>query len=136
MLATTIPNHIAAINRVLLCTSHKAPVEFVFMPGTITRERTKLLQEADNIVDIEMRQAGLYKDIWQFPVVILPFGTKPGGQSIVLRPITSQEAMTASAVALPPKVLAAMTKNILALPGVDMVFLDLTNKPPATIEWE
>jgi GMP synthase (glutamine-hydrolysing) len=78
----------------------------------------------------------LYKRIWQFPVVLLPFGEKPGSQSIVLRPIDSQEAMTAEAIALPEDVLKRMTDRILALPDVDCVFIDLTNKPPATIEWE
>lgn len=88
------------------------------------------------IVDEEMHRADLYERIWQFPVVLLPFGEKPGAQSVVLRPINSQEAMTAEAVLLPEDVLERMTRRILALPEVDCVFVDLTNKPPATIEWE
>lgn len=135
-LATTIPNQYHDFNRVLLCTSHAAPVDFVFTPSTITRERTALLQEADAIVDEEMHRANMYNRIWQFPVVLVPFGTKEGGESIVLRPIDSQEAMTAEAIALPEDVLKRMTDRLLELPGIDCVFLDLTNKPPATIEWE
>lgn len=135
-LATTIPNKYHDFNRVLLCTSHAQPVDFVFTPSTLTRERTTLLQEADAIVDEEMHRANMYNRIWQFPVVLVPFGTKQGGESIVLRPIDSQEAMTAEAIALPEDVLKRMTDRLLQLTGIDCVFLDLTNKPPATIEWE
>ncbi len=135
-LATSIPNTNKTFNRVLQCTSHTTPPEFVFTPGYITRQRADLLREADDIVYDEMHRAGLYEKIWQFPVVLLPFGTSVGGQSIVLRPIDSQEAMTANAVILPEDVIQKMTDAILKLPGIDCVFLDLTNKPPATIEWE
>jgi len=81
-------------------------------------------------------KAGLYESIWQFPVVLLPFGTTEGGVSIVLRPVESQEAMTANAVDLPKEVVVSMTKRLLSLDGVDIVFQDLTHKPPGTIEWE
>jgi len=134
--ATLIPNAHHGLNRVLLCTSHSEPVDFSFTPGTLTRERTELLQEADDIVDEEMHRADMYDTIWQFPVVLLPFGVEKGKQSIVLRPIDSQEAMTATAVPLPEDVLKRMTDRLLKLPGIDCVFIDLTNKPPATIEWE
>lgn len=134
--ATSIPNTNPQFNRVLLCTSHDEPVTFKIQPMGITPERAKLLQDADAIVDEQMRKAGLYEEIWQFPVVLLPVGIKHGGQSIVLRPVHSEEAMTANAVDLPADVLQSMTENILTLPGIDAVFLDLTNKPPGTIEWE
>ncbi len=135
-LATKIPNQSAQINRVLICTSHATVPPFVFSAGYISKERADLLRQADAIVDDVMRDAGLYEIIWQFPVVLLPFGTSRGGQSIVLRPVESQEAMTANAVRLPAEFLRTMTKRILALDGIDMVFQDLTNKPPGTIEWE
>ena len=83
-----------------------------------------------------MYDAGFYADIWQFPVVLLPFGTTEGGQSIVLRPVESQEAMTANAAVIPEDALRQMTKELLSLDGIDMVFQDLTHKPPGTIEWE
>ncbi len=135
-LATTIPNSVPLINRVLVCTSHAEPVDFVFTPGYLTKERADLLREADAIVLEEMQLAGLYEQIWQFPVVLLPFGTQPRGQSIVLRPISSVDVMSVDAYRLPDAVLSVMTDRILALPGIDLVFLDLTNKPPATVEWE
>jgi GMP synthase (glutamine-hydrolysing) len=136
-LATKIPNAVAAFNRVLLCTSHEKPVSFVFTPGVLTRERADLLREADEVVNQVMRQHGLYESIWQFPVALLPFGTKKGHQSVVLRPVSSTDAMTAHAMLLPDDVLQLMNDRILKeVPGIDCVFLDMTNKPPGTIEWE
>ncbi|MDA0375785.1 MAG: glutamine-hydrolyzing GMP synthase [bacterium] len=135
-LATSIPNASEDFNRVLMCTSHSTPPEFVFSPGYVSKERTEILRQADAIVHNEMGVAGLYESIWQFPVVLLPFGTSEGGLSIVLRPVESQEAMTANAVDLPKDVVAVMTQRLLALEGVDVVFQDLTHKPPGTIEWE
>ena len=134
--ATSYPNSMFFINRVLHCCSHSVFPGIEFTGGYITRERANLLREADAIVDEEMKAAGLYEEIWQFPVVLLPFGTKKGGQSIVLRPIASIDAMSASAVVLSSKVLKRMTERIMQLKGIDLVFLDLTNKPPGTIEWE
>ena len=119
-----------------MCTSHSSVPEFVFSPGYITKQRADLLREADAIVMEEIRAANLYESIWQFPVVLLPFGTSEGGQSVVLRPVESQEAMTANAVDLPKKAVENMTERILSLDGIDCVFQDLTHKPPGTIEWE
>ncbi|HRH93765.1 MAG TPA: glutamine-hydrolyzing GMP synthase [Candidatus Peribacteria bacterium] len=135
-LATTIPNTHRTLNRVLLCTSHTKPFTPVFTPGYVDRVRADLLREADAIVTEEIQEPALYDAIWQFPVVLLPVGTKKGGQSIVLRPISSHDAMTANAVALPEAVLKRITQRILKLEGIDAVFLDLTSKPPGTIEWE
>lgn len=135
-LATDIPNKHHSVNRVLLCTSHAAPVALQRSRMTLTRQRADLLREADAIVHDEQVKAGLYEKIWQFPVVLLPVGTSPGGQSIVLRPVESQEAMTANAFMLSKEVLGRITKQIMELPGIEAVFMDLTNKPPGTIEWE
>jgi GMP synthase (glutamine-hydrolysing) len=135
-LAVSIPNTNPDFNRVLLCTSQSAVTDFVLMPGSVTRDRADLLREADAIVHDEMVSAKLYDSIWQFPVVLLPCGITAGGQSIVLRPIGSTDAMTADAIRLPLVVLRNMTERIMALPGIDAVFVDMTSKPPATIEWE
>ncbi|MFH0769818.1 MAG: glutamine-hydrolyzing GMP synthase [Candidatus Peregrinibacteria bacterium] len=135
-IAKSVPNTYREFNRVLLCTSSSVPPSFTFMPGFLTRERADLLREADAIVAEEIGRSHLTEAIWQFPVVLLPFGTCIGGQSIVLRPVASQEAMTASAFPLPEDVVQRMTERILRLPGIDCVFYDLTSKPPGTIEWE
>ncbi len=135
-LATDIPNRDREISRVLLCTSQSEVPSLVFTPGYLTRERADLLREADDVAQRIMREDGLGDAIWQFPVVLVPFGTAKNGQSIVLRPISSTDAMTANAFVLPPKTLKRMTEAVMAVDGIDLVFLDLTNKPPGTIEWE
>jgi GMP synthase (glutamine-hydrolysing) len=134
--ATALPNRCEGVNRVLVCTSHSSPQDLIFTPGYLTRERADLLREADAIVDEEMRRSGLYESIWQFPVVLLPLGTTDGGQSVVLRPVESREAMTARAAVLSMDMLTVLTERILSLSGIDLVFYDLTHKPPGTIEWE
>ncbi|HLC75680.1 MAG TPA: glutamine-hydrolyzing GMP synthase [Candidatus Peribacterales bacterium] len=146
-LATAIPNTHKQINRVLVCVSHQKVPEFIFTPTTITRDLAETLREADHIVSREMREEGLEDKIWQFPVILIPIGVKKEGRlagcsstsegrSIVLRPVESQEAMTANAFHLTEKFLVRVTKKILEIEGIDMVFYDVTNKPPATIEWE
>jgi GMP synthase (glutamine-hydrolysing) len=135
-LAASIPNENRTFSRVLLCTSHSKPFEPVFTQTFPTKDMSDLLREADAVVDEEIRKADLYKAIWQFPVVLLPTGANDGNRSIVLRPIESTDAMTASAFRLPTDVLQSMTERILKIRGIDAVFLDLTSKPPGTIEWE
>jgi GMP synthase (glutamine-hydrolysing) len=135
-LATSVPNASRVFSRVLLCTSHAQPFEPVFTPTMIEKDTADLLRAADSIVDHEIRAVGLYDRIWQFPVVLLPMGAADGGRSIVLRPIESTDAMTAAAYRLPETFLKRVTEKILKIDGIDAVFLDLTNKPPATIEWE
>ena len=135
-LASSIPNESKTINRVLFCLSHAKPFEISFTPTYITSDVSDLLREADAIVMDAIREANLYEKIWQFPVVLLPLGSTKEGRSIILRPIESTDAMTASAYRLPKDVLQNITSAILNLKGIDAVFLDLTNKPPGTIEWE
>ena len=109
--------------------------------GAITRERADLLREADDIVLQEMRKAGLYEKIWQFPVVLLPVGKKAerGGRAgraiycIAADCFDGRDDRECIRVA--PEVIQTITKKIMQLPGIDAVFYDLTNKPPATIEW-
>ncbi len=135
-LASSIPNESKTINRVLFCLSHAKPFEITFTPTYIEKGNADLLREADAIVTDAIRESNLYETIWQFPVVLLPFGEKKDMRSIILRPIESTDAMTAAAYRLPKDVLQNITKSILKLKGIDAVFLDLTNKPPGTIEWE
>lgn len=135
-MATSIPNASKTFSRVLLCTSHDVPFTPVFTPTSIAKDVADALRDADAIVDEEVRSVDLYKRIWQFPVVLLPVGASSGKRSIVLRPIESTDAMTAAAFHLPATLIERITKKLVKLPGIDAVFLDLTNKPPGTIEWE
>jgi GMP synthase (glutamine-hydrolysing) len=102
---------------------------------TLTPDRVQLLQQADRIVRSTLERDNLAEEVWQFPVVLIPvsFG---GGESIVLRPVNSQDGMTANFARMQPAVIEGLAAAIRKLDGVDAVFLDVTDKPPATIEWE
>ncbi len=73
--------------------------------------------------------------IWQLPVILIPFGHDKK-ESVVLRPVESEEAMTVSFARIPDAILKKIIKKITALRAVDFIFYDITNKPPGTIEWE
>ena len=109
-----------------------APVE-----SYVTRERLDLLREADHRVMEALRRHGLYDEIWQWPTVLVPLqlGEAPG-ETVVIRPVLSERAMTARPYPLPPAILAELKDEILGLEGVSGVALDITSKPPGTIEWE
>jgi GMP synthase (glutamine-hydrolysing) len=82
------------------------------------------------------RRSGFDATVWQFPVVLLPVGTAAKPDSVVLRPIDSVDGMTARAVRMPVELLRELTRELGEIRGIGGVFHDLTNKPPATIEWE
>lgn len=134
--STAITNTERTVNRVILALSDKGKAPFHLKKATITKDRVALLQEADAIVREELEKADLMKSVWQFPVVLAPVSRNGQSESIILRPVWSQEAMTAEAASLPWSVVDRIVERIFALSGIDEVFYDLTNKPPATIEWE
>ena len=112
--------------------------------GTITRERVETLQQADAIVIEEIKRAGLYREIWQ-SFAVLPAVKTVGvmgddrtyAYPIVLRAVTSDDAMTADWARLPYDVLERVSSRIInEVPGVNRVAYDITSKPPGTIEWE
>ena len=113
--------------------------------GEVTFERLELLRKADAITRFELTAAGLDSEIWQCPVVLLAevrsVGVQGDGRSyghpIVLRPVSSEDAMTADWTRLPYDVLARISTRITnEVAGVNRVVLDVTSKPPGTIEWE
>ncbi|RLQ86461.1 glutamine-hydrolyzing GMP synthase [Mycetocola zhadangensis] len=113
--------------------------------GEVTAERLELLRKADAIARFELSAAGLDNEIWQCPVVLLADVRSVGvqgdgrtyGHPIVLRPVSSEDAMTADWTRLPYDVLAKISNRITnEVDGVNRVVLDVTSKPPGTIEWE
>jgi len=135
-LSTLLTNKFSEINRVILAVKPEKITKIKLLKRTLTPKRIKLLQEADAIASNEIIKAGL-KRIWQMPVVLLPIAVNDKkGESIVLRPIESKEAMTAKFYLMPLKTLKKITKKILSIKGINAVFYDITHKPPATIEWE
>ncbi|MHB1508856.1 MAG: glutamine-hydrolyzing GMP synthase [Acidimicrobiales bacterium] len=113
--------------------------------GEVTAERLDILRRADAIAREELALSGLERSVWQFPVILLAdirsVGVQGDGRSyghpIVLRPVTSEDAMTADWGRLPAELLARMSTRITnEVDGVNRVVLDVTSKPPGSIEWE
>ncbi|MGZ4430771.1 MAG: GMP synthase (glutamine-hydrolyzing), partial [Gaiellales bacterium] len=107
-------------------------------------ERLETLREADAILQDEVRKAGLYRELWQ-SFCVLPAIRSVGVQGdsrtyaypIVIRAVSSEDAMTADWARLPYDVLERISSRIInEVPGVNRVALDISSKPPATIEWE
>ena len=112
--------------------------------GNVTAERLEILRAADAILQEEIRRAGLYRELWQ-SFAVLPAIRSVGVQGdertyaypIVIRAVTSEDAMTADWARLPYDLLETISSRIInEIPGVNRVALDLSSKPPATIEWE
>ncbi len=113
--------------------------------GEVTGERLEILREADAIAREELTRAGLDRTIWQCPVVLLADVRSVGvqgdgrtyGHPVVLRPVTSEDAMTADWARVPFDVLARISTRITnEVREINRVTLDVTSKPPGTIEWE
>ena len=113
--------------------------------GEVNRERLDILRAADAIAREELTRAGLDRDIWQFPVVLLADVRSVGvqgdsrtyGHPVVLRPVTSEDAMTADWARVPYDVLETISTRITnEVREVNRVTVDITSKPPGTIEWE
>ncbi len=112
--------------------------------GEVTHERLEILREADSILQEEVRRAGLYRELWQ-AFAVLPAIRSVGVQGdertyaypIVIRAVTSEDAMTADWARLPYDLLETISSRIInEIPGVNRVALDISSKPPSTIEWE
>jgi GMP synthase (glutamine-hydrolysing) len=113
--------------------------------GEVTRDRLRILRAADAIARAELSSAGLDRDVWQCPVVLLADVRSVGvqgdertyGYPVVLRPVTSEDAMTADWARLPYDLLARISTRITnEVREINRVVLDVTSKPPGTIEWE
>ncbi|MYE65282.1 MAG: GMP synthase (glutamine-hydrolyzing), partial [Acidimicrobiaceae bacterium] len=112
--------------------------------GEVTPAAAGTLRQADAIVREELRNAGLEREIWQSFAVLPDIRTvgvmgdeRTYGRPVVIRAVTSADAMTADWARLPHDVLEAMSSRVIAeVPGVNRVVYDITSKPPATIEWE
>jgi GMP synthase (glutamine-hydrolysing) len=137
-ISTNITNTYRSINRVvwLLYPNNLKDKRFYQKASCfLTPERLLLLRRINSLVEKEIRKAGIYNKIWQFPVVLAPISLNRG-ESIILRPVESREAMTANFYKMNQCLLSRIINQIKKFDQIDAVFYDVTNKPPGTIEWE
>ena len=136
-ISTSITNRFAKVNRVTyLLRSNGGKLENAHIVKCgISKNRLDLLREADYISNQFVKKDKVIKKIWQFPVILIPMRFIKG-ETIVLRPVSSRDGMTAQFTKMPEELMYQLTEKLLAIPGIDAVLYDITNKPPATIEWE
>ncbi|MEW6367144.1 MAG: glutamine-hydrolyzing GMP synthase [Acidobacteriota bacterium] len=136
-LAARIYQEIPGVNRCVVDLSDRGFARAAPRAAAVTRERLDLLREADAIVMDGLRRHGLYRVVWQCPTVLVPIELDGAGRElVVVRPVLSERAMTARPALLPAPLLHELQLALLALPGVCGAALDVTTKPPGTIEWE
>jgi GMP synthase (glutamine-hydrolysing) len=128
---------VPGVNRCVLDLTGRGARKVTPVAGKVTRKRLDLLREADDIVMRALDRHGLMRTIWQCPTVLLPMSIDDQGRELVIvRPVLSERAMTARPAQLPKALIDEIRAPILALPEVSGLVLDLTTKPPGTIEWE
>jgi GMP synthase (glutamine-hydrolysing) len=136
-MAASLFKDVPGINRCIWNLGAEIPTRVRPLSATVTRDRLDLLREADHLVMEGLRRHGIYQDIWQCPTALVPLEVDGRGREfVILRPIHSERAMTATPAQLPDGLVAELRQQILELPGVSGLALDVTTKPPGTIEWE
>ncbi|EPF27002.1 GMP synthase (glutamine-hydrolyzing) domain-containing protein [Treponema socranskii subsp. paredis ATCC 35535] len=131
-----ITNKASFINRTLIRLYRKPGVKLSLQKGYCDKERLDRLREADDIALEALHESGWYDKVFQHLTIDLPYASSPDRASFVLRPVCSEDVMTARFAHLPQDVLERIVQKIAALPFVDAVYYDATNKPPATFGWE
>ena len=135
--ANALLKEVDGVNRCIWSLASTLPQTCGARAAHMRKERLDLLRTADALVMDGLRRHGLYDSIWQCPTVFVPLDCGEAGDELcVIRAIHSARAMTATAAELPLALLEELRGELLALSGVGAVAIDLTSKPPGTIEWE
>jgi GMP synthase (glutamine-hydrolysing) len=131
-------NSVRNVNRVIKLVNAEKENKFLLPKKNLylSKDKIELLRIIDDIITKNIREAGIYNDIWQFPVVLVPVTADGEKESIVLRPLNSRDAMTLNFYEMESDLLKKITEEIMATGKISYVFYDITNKPPGTIEWE
>lgn len=138
----SLTNTVRGINRVVLGLGRSgggsgfAWNSFRSREAYCTQDRLDLLREADALATQALEQQGLMRQIFQLLVILLPLSNSGSADSVVIRPVVSEDVMTAQFAPLDWNLLSGLTSELLELPGVDAVLYDITHKPPATFGWE
>ena len=137
--ATKITNEVRTINRVvLLLGSNKkdSSAQFNFHKAFCTKDRLDLLRDADYKATKFLEKHGLMPKIFQLLVILLPVSKNGEEESLVLRPVVSEDVMTAQFARIDWKLIDHLVESLLDISGIENVFYDITHKPPATFGWE
>jgi len=136
-IALQIFQKVPGVNRCVVDLTGQGVTQARALAATLNPKRLERLREADAIVMEGLRRHGLYREVWQCPTVFVPLEMNGNGSElVVIRPVLSERAMTAKPAILPTGVLADLRDRILQLPEISGVAIDITTKPPGTIEWE
>ena len=131
-----ITNSSSYINRCVIRLYQREGAQLELQKGFCTKARLDQLREVDDIVLNALHESGEYGKIFQHLTIALPYSSGENRASFVLRPVVSEDVMTARFAELPQELLKEIVRKIAALDFCDAVFFDLTNKPPATFGWE
>ena len=137
--SSSITNSARFINRTCIKLFQRpgiADSDLHLQEGYCDRRRLDQLREVDNIVLTELHNSGWYNKIFQHLTIDLPYASSADHASFVLRPVISEDVMTARFALLPKEVMSTIVHKIAELPFVDALYFDATNKPPATFGWE
>ncbi|MBW2526218.1 MAG: glutamine-hydrolyzing GMP synthase [Deltaproteobacteria bacterium] len=135
--AARLYQRVPGVNRCVFDLTGRGLARAVPVAAHTTRARLDLLREADDIVMRALSRYDLMREVWQCPTVLLPLRIADQGQELViLRPVLSERAMTAKPAPLPQALIDEIRAPLLALAGVSGLVLDVSTKPPGTIEWE
>lgn len=135
-LSTRLTNQFDEVNRVIYGLNELDFADLKVRAAYLEKERILTIQKADRVVMDYLKEANIDHEIWQFPTVLLPLNVgSRSGESIVLRPVCSEEAMTANFYQMDFEKLNELIKR-LEKEEISGIFYDITNKPPGTIEWE
>lgn len=137
--SSTITNAAKFLNRTCIKLYQKPELknsDLKLQEGYCDKRRLDQLREIDNIVLTELHKAGWYNQIFQHLTIDLPYASTPETATFVLRPVCSEDVMTARFAMLPENLLKNIVTQIAKLPFVDALYFDATNKPPATFGWE
>lgn len=133
-ISSHITNNNENVNRVVLKLYENVSCEL--LEAYCTKDRLDMIREVDAIVLEELRNHDLYNKIFQHLTISLPYASSQKACSIVLRPVISEDVMTARFAKLDPKILLIIINRIKKLDFIDALYYDITNKPPATFGWE
>jgi GMP synthase (glutamine-hydrolysing) len=136
-IATSLTKQVHGINRCLYDLTGRRLGKVELVAATVTRERLDLLRELDALVMAGLARHDLMKTVWQCPTVLVPVRIDGrGSELVVIRPVHSERAMTARPAWVGEAFVRDVVPALLKFPEVGSVAIDITTKPPATIEWE